>query len=93
MVACGVSYCVLAGAANAKQIKGVNDCGSKRVSWAPLPMVQDENCGEAAEAEVNYSAPDTCQLKCTLYVKGCLCDKESCCSAQLVAFLPKPNYF
>ncbi|DBA82604.1 hypothetical protein WJX77_003635 [Trebouxia sp. C0004] len=39
-------------AANAKQIKAVSDSGTKRVSWAPLPMVQDENCDEAEEAEV-----------------------------------------
>jgi len=49
VVACDLWYCVLAGAANTKQIKGVSDSGTKRVSWAPLPMVQDEKCGEAEE--------------------------------------------
>ncbi|KAL0037371.1 hypothetical protein WJX79_004342 [Trebouxia sp. C0005] len=45
-------------AANSKQVKGVSDSGKKRVSWAPLPMVQDENCDEAEEAEV-VSTPVT----------------------------------
>ena len=53
-------------------MKGVGDNGTTRVSWAPLPMVQDENCNEAEAlgAEVSCSAPDTCQLKRTLYLKG-----------------------
>ncbi len=31
----------------AKQVKGVSDSGTKRVSWAPLPMLESEGTGEA----------------------------------------------
>lgn len=37
----------------AKQSKGACDSSSKRVSWAPLPMLQDDTNSKADQAEVS----------------------------------------